>query len=228
MFPTMKLLLIEDEQKVASFIKRGLEEEYYSVDTAINGEEGLKLALSEKYDLMIVDVMLPLRDGFSVVKEIRKNKIVTPILFLTAKDKIEDKVLGLDSGADDYLTKPFAFEELLARVRALLRRQEMEKSVQLKVGDLILDTQTHRVTREGKEIVLTPREYSLLEYLIRNKNRIVSRTRLTEHIYDYQFDTSTNVIDVYINKLRNKIDKDFSRQLLFTMRGIGYTIKDDA
>jgi len=228
MFLTMKILLIEDEQKVASFIKRGLEEEYYSVDTAKNGEEGLKLALYEEYDLMIVDVMLPLRDGFSVVKEIRKNKIVTPILFLTAKDKIEDKVLGLDSGADDYLTKPFAFEELLARVRALLRRQEMEKSVQLKVGDLILDTQTHRVTREGKEIVLTPREYSLLEYLIRNKNRIVSRTRLTEHIYDYQFDTSTNVIDVYINKLRNKIDKDFSRQLLFTMRGIGYTIKDDA
>lgn len=224
----MKILLIEDEQKVASFIKRGLEEEYYSVDTAKNGEEGLKLALYEEYDLMIVDVMLPLKDGFSVVREIRKNKIVTPILFLTAKDKIEDKVLGLDSGADDYLTKPFAFEELLARVRALLRRQEMEKSVQLKAGDLILDTQTHRVTREGKEIILTPREYSLLEYLIRNKNRIVSRTRLTEHIYDYQFDTSTNVIDVYINKLRNKIDKDFSRQLLFTMRGIGYTIKDDA
>ncbi|RJP62804.1 MAG: DNA-binding response regulator [Ignavibacteriales bacterium] len=224
----MKILLIEDEPKVASFIKRGLEEEYYSVDTAKNGEEGLKLALYEEYDLMIVDVMLPLRDGFSVVREIRKNKIVTPILFLTAKDKIEDKVLGLDSGADDYLTKPFAFEELLARVRALLRRQEMEKSVQLKAGDLILDTQTHRVTREGKEIILTPREYSLLEYLIRNKNRIVSRTRLTEHIYDYQFDTSTNVIDVYINKLRNKIDKDFSRQLLFTMRGIGYTIKDDA
>jgi len=228
MFPDMKILLIEDEPKVASFIKRGLEEEYYSVDTAKNGEEGLKLALYEEYDLMIVDVMLPLRDGFSVVREIRKNKIVTPILFLTAKDKIEDKVLGLDSGADDYLTKPFAFEELLARVRALLRRQEMEKSVQLKAGDLILDTQTHRVTREGKEIILTPREYSLLEYLIRNKNRIVSRTRLTEHIYDYQFDTSTNVIDVYINKLRNKIDKDFSRQLLFTMRGIGYTIKDDA
>ncbi len=228
MFPDMKILLIEDEQKVASFIKRGLEEEYYSVDTAKNGEEGLKLALYEEYDLMIVDVMLPLKDGFSVVREIRKNKIVTPILFLTAKDKIEDKVLGLDSGADDYLTKPFAFEELLARVRALLRRQEMEKSVQLKAGDLILDTQTHRVTREGKEIILTPREYSLLEYLIRNKNRIVSRTRLTEHIYDYQFDTSTNVIDVYINKLRNKIDKDFSRQLLFTMRGIGYTIKDDA
>jgi DNA-binding response OmpR family regulator len=228
MFPDMKILLIEDEQKVASFIKRGLEEEYYSVDTAKDGEEGLKLALYEEYDLLIVDVMLPLRDGFSVVREIRKNKIVTPILFLTAKDKIEDKVLGLDSGADDYLTKPFAFEELLARVRALLRRQGMEKSVQLKAGDLILDTQTHRVTREGKEIILTPREYSLLEYLIRNKNRIVSRTRLTEHIYDYQFDTNTNVIDVYINKLRNKIDKDFGKQLLFTMRGIGYTIKDDA
>ncbi len=224
----MKILLIEDEQKVSSFIKKGLEEEYYSIEIAKNGEEGLKLALTEEYDLMIVDIMLPLRDGFSVVKEVRKNKIVTPILFLTAKDKVEDKVYGLDSGADDYLTKPFAFEELLARVRALLRRKEMEKSVQLRAGDLILDTQTHRVNRDGKEIILTPREYSLLEYLLRNKNRIISRTRLTEHIYDYQFDTNTNVIDVYINKLRNKIDKDFGKQLLYTMRGIGYTIKDDA
>ncbi len=223
----MKILLVEDEKKVSSFIKKGLEEEYYSIDIAQDGDDGLKMALSDEYDLMIVDVMLPLRDGFSVVKEIRKNKISSPILFLTAKDKIEDKVFGLDSGADDYLTKPFAFEELLARVRALLRRKEMEKSVQLKASDLVLDTQTHRVIREGKEILLTPREYSLLEYLLRNKNKIISRTRLTEHIYDYQFDTNTNVIDVYINKLRNKIDKDFDKQLLFTIRGIGYTIKDD-
>lgn len=222
----MRILVIEDERKVASFIKKGLEDEYYSVDVALDGKEGLKLALEEEYDLMILDVMLPFRDGISITKDVRNNRIMTPILLLTARSAVEDKVEGLDSGADDYITKPFSFEEFLARVRALLRRNENNKSILLKAGDLVLDTQKHTVTRGSSEIALTPKEYSILEFLIRNKNRVVSRTRLSEHVYDYHFDTDTNVIDVYINKLRNKIDKDFCSQLLYTVRGAGYIIKD--
>jgi DNA-binding response OmpR family regulator len=222
----MKILVVEDEKKVASFLKKGLEQEYYSVDVAFDGKEGLKFTLSEEYDLLILDIMLPYLDGISLLKEIRKEKIDTPILMLTAKDRIEDKVDGLDSGADDYLSKPFAFDELLARVRALLRRKEQNKNLQLSADDLTLDTQTHKVFRSDKEILLTPKEYSILEYLLRNKNHVVSRMKLTEHVYEYQFDPDTNVIDVYINKLRNKIDKDFSHQVLFTMRGIGYMIKE--
>ena len=222
----MKILIIEDEKKVASFIKKGLEEEYYAVDVAYDGREGLRLALVENYDLLIMDVMLPLKDGFTLVKELRSEKIATPVLLLTAKDTIENKVEGLDSGADDYLTKPFAFEELLARVRALLRRKEGSKSLLLKAGDLELDTQSHKVSRSGVEINLTPKEYSILEYLLRNKNHVISRTLLSEHVYDYHFDTDTNVIDVYINKLRNKIDKQFDNPLLHTIRGVGYILKE--
>ncbi len=222
----MKILIVEDEKKVASFIKKGLEEEYYTVDVAYDGREGLRLALVEDYDLMIMDVMLPMKDGFTLVKEIRSEKITTPVLLLTAKDTVENKVEGLDSGADDYLTKPFAFEELLARIRALLRRKEGSKSLLLKAGDLELDTQSHKVTRSGIEISLTPKEYSILEYLLRNKNHVVSRTLLSEHVYDYHFDTDTNVIDVYINKLRNKIDKQFENPLLHTIRGVGYILKE--
>ena len=222
----MKILIIEDEKKVASFIKKGLEEEYYAVDVAYDGREGLRLALVENYDLLIMDVMLPLKDGFTLVKELRSEKIATPVLLLTAKDTIENKVEGLDSGADDYLTKPFAFEELLARVRALLRRKEGSKSLLLKAGDLELDTQSHKVSRSGVEISLTPKEYSILEYLLRNKNHVISRTLLSEHVYDYHFDTDTNVIDVYINKLRNKIDKQFDNPLLHTIRGVGYILKE--
>ncbi|MGE5681083.1 MAG: response regulator [Bacillota bacterium] len=222
----MKVLLIEDEKKVASFIKRGLEEEYYSVDVAFDGRSGHALALNEEYDIIILDIMLPQKDGISVLKDIRREKISTPVLLLTAKHTVEDKVEGLDSGADDYLTKPFAFEELLARIRALLRRSETDKSIHLKASDLILNTQTHNVTRNGIEITLTPKEYAILEYLLKNKNRVISRTKLSEHVYDYHFDSDTNVIDVYINKLRNKIDKDFDSQLLQTVRGIGYIIKE--
>ncbi len=222
----MKILIVEDEKKVASFIKKGLEEEYYAVDVAYDGREGLRLALVEDYDLMIMDVMLPVKDGFTLVKELRSEKIATPILLLTAKDTIENKVEGLDSGADDYLTKPFAFEELLARIRALLRRKEGSKTLLLKAGDLELDTQSHKVSRSGIEITLTPKEYSILEYLLRNKNHVVSRTLLSEHVYDYHFDTDTNVIDVYINKLRNKIDKHFDNPLLHTIRGVGYILKE--
>ncbi len=223
----MRILTVEDEKKVASFIKKGLEEEYFSVDIACDGKEGLKLIDSEEYDLIIMDVMLPYIDGFTLVKEIRKRKIVTPILMLTIKDSIKDKVEGLDAGADDYLTKPFAFEELLARIRALLRRNENIKSTKLNVGDLILDLQSHRVYRKDKEIILTPKEYSILEYLMRNANKVVSRTKLIEHVYDYHFDTETNIIDVYINKVRTKVDNDFDKQLIFTIRGIGYIIKDN-
>ncbi len=223
----MRILVVEDEKKVASFIKKGLEEEYYVVDTALDGREGLKLAESEEYDLIIMDIMLPLIDGITLLKEIRKKEIAVPILMLTVKDSIKDKVEGLDSGADDYLTKPFAFEELLARIRVLLRRNEKLKSTKLKVGDLILDLQSHRVSRNNHEIVLTPKEYSILEYLMRNANKVVSRTKLIEHVYDYHFDTETNIIDVYINKVRTKVDTNFDKILIHTIRGIGYIIKDD-
>jgi DNA-binding response OmpR family regulator len=223
----VKILVIEDEKKVASFIKKGLEEEFYTVDTTNDGKEGLGRALSEEYDLIILDIMLPFKDGVTLLKELREEKITTPVLLLTAKDSVESKVDGLNSGADDYLTKPFAFEELLARVRALLRRQSSVKSIHLKAGDLILDTQAHRVNRAGVEINLTAKEYEILEYLLRNKNRPISRTLLSEHVYEYHFDPNTNVIDVFINKLRNKIDRGFNKQLLLTVRGIGYTIKED-
>ena len=222
----MRILLVEDEKKVASFIKKGLEEEYHSVDVAFDGKSGLHLALTGEHDLIILDVMLPYKDGFSVLKEIRKEKISTPVLFLTAKDTVSDKVQGLDIGADDYLPKPFAFEELLARVRALLRRHSQEKDLILKVLDLSLNTQTHSVIRNNIEIKLTPKEYSILEYLVRNKNRVISRTLLAEHVYDYHFDTNTNVLDVYINKLRNKIDKNSESPVIQTIRGVGYIIKD--
>lgn len=222
----MRILVVEDEKKVASFIKKGLEEDYYSVDIALDGKEGSKLAFSDEYDLIIMDIMLPFKDGISILKEIRQEKITTPVLMLTAKDGVADKVMGLDMGADDYLPKPFAFDELLARIRALLRRNSVEKNMVLKASDLTLDTQSHTAFRNETEIFLTPKEYSILEYLMRNKNHVISRVKLSEHVYDYHFDSDTNVIDVYINKLRNKIDKGFDKQILYTIRGVGYTIKD--
>jgi DNA-binding response OmpR family regulator len=223
----MRILVIEDEKKVANFIKKGLEEEFYAVDVALNGKEGYELASMGNHDLIVLDVMLPYMDGITITKELRKKKILTPILLLTVKETIQDKVTGLDSGADDYLTKPFAFEELLARIRALLRRKDQAKTTNLKVGNLDLDLQSHKVTIDEKEIILTPKEYSILEYLMRNKNRVISRTKLIEHVYDYHFDTETNIIDVYINKLRSKVDQDPNKPLIQTIRGTGYMIKDD-
>ena len=223
----MRILVVEDEKKVASFIKKGLEEDYYTVDVALDGKEGSRLAFSDEYDLIIMDIMLPYKDGISILKDLRKEKITTPVLMLTAKDDVSDKVLGLDSGADDYLPKPFAFDELLARVRALLRRNNAEKNVILKLDDLQLDTQLHKAFRKETEIFLTPKEYSILEYLMRNKNHVISRVKLSEHVYDYHFDSDTNVIDVYINKLRNKIDKGFDKPMLHTVRGIGYMLKEN-
>lgn len=222
----MRILVVEDEKKVASFIKKGLEEELFQVDTAGNGKEGLDRALHEEYDLIISDIMMPLLSGIQMTKELRSKNIETPILLLTIKDSTKDKVDGLDSGADDYLTKPFAFEELIARVRALLRRKETQKSNVLTIDNLRMDLVAHKVLRDNKEIILTPREYSILEYLLRNKNKIVSRTKLIEHVYDFHFDSGTNVIDVYINKLRSKIDQNTAKQLIQTVRGTGYIIKE--
>lgn len=223
----MRILVVEDEKKVASFIKKGLEEENYAVDIAYDGEEGLVLADINEYDLILLDIMLPKLDGIEVLRRIRGNGSGVPILMLTAKDAVEDIVSGLDSGSDDYLTKPFSFAELLARVRALLRRKTKEKTDLLTIDDLILSTSTHRVKRGGREIELTAKEYALLEYFMRNPNRILTRTLITEHVWDYHFDPSTNVVDVYVNYLRKKIDQGFEKKLIHTIRGSGYMIKDE-
>jgi len=223
----MRILIVEDEKKVASFIKKGMEEEYFTADVALDGKEGLKMATSEEYDAIIMDIMLPFIDGISLLKEIRKREIITPVLMLTVKDSLKDKVEGLDAGADDYLTKPFAFEELVARIRALLRRHESSKTPTLHVGELVLDLQSHKVLRGEQEILLTPKEYAILEYLMRNSNKVVSRTKLIEHVYEYHFDPETNIIDVYINKVRAKVDNNFDKPLIHTIRGIGYIIKDE-
>ena len=217
---------MEDEKKIANFIERGLKEEHYIVDVAYDGEKGLFLAEINAYDLIILDIMLPIKDGLSICKELRRKKMDTPILMLTARDRVEDKVLGLDLGADDYLAKPFAFEELLARVRALLRRKETNKGAILKISDLELDQLTHKVRRAGKEISLTSKEYALLEYLMLNADQVVTRTMISEHVWNEDFDSFTNVIDVYIKYLRNKIDKDFEKQLIHTIRGTGYILKE--
>jgi heavy metal response regulator len=222
----MKILLVEDERKVASFIKRGLEEEHFTVDVAYDGESGEFMALTSEYDLIILDILLPKKNGFEVLKSLRANGIQTPILILTAKGSIDDKVEGLNSGADDYLTKPFAFAELIARIRSLLRRTSSEKSNIIKVADLELDTVKHIAKRGEKIIELTAREYSLLEYFMRNKGRVLTRTMIAEHIWDYHFDTGSNIIDVYVRRLRKKIDEGFPKKLIHTIRGVGYIIKE--
>jgi heavy metal response regulator len=223
----MRILVVEDEKKVASFIKKGLEEEHYAVDIAYDGEEGLVLTQINEYDLILLDIMLPKLDGMEVLRRIRGNGSSVPVLILTAKDSVEDIVTGLDTGSDDYLTKPFSFAELVARVRALLRRKAKEKTDILTVSDLSLSTSTRRVKRGEREIELTPKEYSLLEYLMRNPNRILTRTLITEHVWDYHFDPETNVIDVYVNYLRKKIDHGFEKKLIHTIRGSGYMMKDE-
>jgi heavy metal response regulator len=222
----VRLLVVEDEAKVASFIKRGLEEESYAVDVAVDGEEAVSMVDIYDYDMILLDIMLPKLDGLAVLGHIRKVKKSIPVILLTAKDMVDDKVKGLDMGADDYVTKPFSFDELLARIRALLRRGKSEESLRLVVGDLELDPVTRKVTRQGNDISLTTKEYSLLEYFMRNPGRILTRTMISEHVWSIKFDTFTNVIDVYINYLRNKIDKDYPKKLLHTVRGVGYMLKD--
>jgi heavy metal response regulator len=223
----MRILVVEDEKKVASFIKRGLEEEHFSVDMAYDGEEGLHMAETHPYDLILMDLMLPKMDGLSVIKELRKKGNKAPVLCLTAKDAVEDIVSGLDSGSDDYLTKPFAFAELVARVRALLRRGTQDRGAEIQFADLRLDPVAHKVWRGNKEIELTAKEYALLEYFIRNPNQILTRTMIAEHVWDYTFDSFTNIIDVYVNYLRKKVDRDYDKKLIHTVRGIGYVMKEE-
>ncbi len=221
----MRILVVEDEKKIAGFIKRGLKEEGYAVDVAADGDEGYELASVNDYDLIILDIMLPKCDGVTLCKKLRADKLEAPVIMLTAKTSVQDKVTGLDAGANDYLTKPFAFEELLARMRVLLRRT-VQPATRLQVADLVLDLLSHKVTRAGTDIVLSSREFALLDYLMRNAGTVVTRTMISEHVWDIDFDTNTNVIDVYINYLRNKIDADFDKKLIQTIRGRGYTLKE--
>ncbi len=221
----MRVLVVEDERTLANLIKEGLEEENFSVDVAYDGEEGLFLALSEPYDAIILDIMLPKIDGIEILRRIRDRGVKTPVLMLTAKSSVEDKVLGLDSGADDYLTKPFSFEELLARLRAVIRRAFGETENIVKVADLELNLNTHEVKRGGVKIELSSKEYALLEYLVLNRNKLLTRSQISEHIYDYEYDFDSNVIDVMIARLRKKIDKGFNKKLIHTVRGAGYMIK---
>jgi DNA-binding response OmpR family regulator len=220
----MRILVIEDELKVARFLKKGLEAEGYEVETAADGKSGEKLARTEAYDLILLDVLLPKKGGFEILRDLRKDEIRIPILMLTARSTTEDIVGGLDQGADDYLTKPFAFTELLARIRSLMRRGTVK--TKLKYIDLALDTIAHKASRSGKQIELTAREYALIEYFMRNRGKLISRQELSKEIWGYNFDPGTNVVDVYVNHLRNKIDTDFVVKLLQTERGKGYYLSD--
>lgn len=219
-----RILLMEDEKAVASFIRRGLKEENYSVDLAKDGEEALNLAKNYSYDLAILDVMVPKKNGFEVLEQLRQQKKTFPIIFLTAKDALEDKVKGLNIGADDYLTKPFEFDELLARIRALLRRPQSEKVSILMVADLKVDLSTQKVYRGNKEINLTSKEYALLTYMMRYPDQVITRTKLSEQLWDMYFDSFSNVIDVQIARLRKKIDQGFKKKLIQTIRGRGYKL----
>jgi DNA-binding response OmpR family regulator len=221
----MRILVVDDDRRLCAVIKRGLLEEAYAVDLAYDGEEGEYLAEVNPYDLIILDIMLPNKDGIEVCHELRAKKVTTPILMLTAKDTVEDRVRGLDTGADDYLVKPFAFNELLARVRALLRREGMLKSPELRVGDLTLNTLTRQVWRGQRPIELTTKEYVILEYFMRHPNMVVTRTMIEEHAWDYDFDSLSNLVDVYIRRLRRKIDTEGEDSLLQTVRGAGYRLK---
>ena len=223
----MRLLLVEDDIKIAQFLVNGLREAGFAVDHATDGEDGLHLALTEPYDLAIVDLMLPKLDGLTLIEEVRKKEINTPVLILSAKRSVDDRVDGLKKGSDDYLVKPFAFSELLARVQALIRRSTLVTApFELKVADLTLDLYRRRVFRAEKEIVLQPLEFSLLEYLMRNTGRVVSKTMIMEHVWDYNFSPQTNVVEARICYLRDKIDKNFDVKLIHTVRGVGYVLKE--
>lgn len=223
----MRILVVEDDKKIASFIVKGLKESGYAVDHAADGEEGVGLALTEPYDLVVVDIMLPKLDGLSLIEEMRHQQLNTPVIILSAKRTVDDRVRGLQTGGDDYLTKPFAFSELLARVQALIRRASTTADPsRLEFKDVTMDFYSHEVTRGGNKINLQPKEFSLLEYLMRNAERVVSKTTILEHVYDYNFDPQTNVVDVLVCRLRNKIDKDYEDKLIHTIRGVGYVLKE--
>jgi len=223
----MRVLVVEDDKKIASFVSKGLKEAGFAVDVATDGVDGLHLGLSEPYDAAVVDIMLPGLDGLSLIERLRAKKITTPVIILSAKRSIDDRVKGLQTGGDDYMTKPFSFSELLARVQALIRRSTRvsEPSI-LRARDLSIDLLTREVKRGEVAIALPSREFALLEYLIRNKGRIVSKTTILEHVYDYSFDPQTNVVDVLVCRLRNKIDKDFDVKIIHTVRGMGYVLKE--
>ncbi len=223
----MRILLVEDDKGIVRFVKKGLLENSFSVDVATDGEEGLNSVLHMKYDLIILDILLPKMDGREVLKKIRSMDIQTPVIFLTAKDSESDIVKGLNLGADDYLTKPFSFNELLARLQAILRRGKAVSSPsRSQVANLILEPDGHRVFREKVKIELTPKEYALLEFFMRHPGQIITRTMISEKVWDVHFDTSTNIIDVHVSHLRNKIDKDFEPKLLYTVKGVGYVLED--
>jgi heavy metal response regulator len=222
----VRILVVEDDRKVARFVRQGLCEEGHAVEIASDGAEALDFVLTEPaYDLIILDVMLPGQDGFGVLKTLRAHKVAVPVLILTARDSVPDRVAGLDLGADDYLTKPFAFEEFLARVRALLRRRAVARAPILTIDDLVVDPATRRVTRGERRIELTARQYALLEYFLRNAGRVLSRQMIAQHVWGLGFDAESNVIDVYVGYLRRKIDRDRERRLLHTVRGAGYVLQ---
>ncbi|OSS41767.1 DNA-binding response regulator [Desulfurella amilsii] len=222
----MKLLIVEDEKTLANLIKKGFEEEGFAVDIAYDGEDGLYFAKNNTYDAIILDIMLPILDGISLLKKLRDQNNSTPVIMLTAKDTVKDKVLGLDSGSDDYLTKPFSFEELLSRAKAIIRRRYAISSPIITIGELEIDTAEKTVKRASAAIELSAKEYALLEFLAANKNKVVSRTKIIEHLYNEDFDLDSNIIDVFINKIRNKIDRNFDKKLIHTVRGMGYSIRE--
>ena len=223
----MRLLLVEDDTKIASFIEKGLKSSGFAVDHALNGEDGLHLALTEPYDVAVVDLMLPKVNGLTLIENMRARKINTPVIILSAKGSIDDRVKGLYAGGDDYLTKPFAFSELLARVQALIRRSSgVSDPTVITVGDLAVNLLTREVVRDGQPIELQPLEYSLLEYLMRNTGKVVSKTMIMEHVWNYNFDPQTNVVEARICRLRDKIDKPFDKKMIQTVRGVGYVLKE--
>jgi heavy metal response regulator len=221
----MRILLVEDDRDVARFVSKGLKENLFLVDLAKDGEEGFELITQEKYDLIILDILLPKMDGWQILQKIKEKGIETPVIILTARDSTPDVVKGLNLGADDYLIKPFSFSELLARMRAILRRGKIQRPTELKVANLVLNQMTREVYRDTVRIDLTSKEYALLEYFMQNTGLILTRTMLLEAVWDYNFDPMTNVIDVHINHLRNKIDRDFTPKLLHTIKGVGYVLK---
>lgn len=223
----MRILLVEDERRLSNVVKKGLEEEGFAVDVTYDGEEGQYLAESESYDLIILDIMLPKVDGLTLCKEMRSKNIKTPVLMLTARATVENKVTGLDSGADDYLTKPFAFLELKSRIHALIRRSGQEALPVLRIANLELDPIKHKIVRDGKNINLTPKEFAVLEFLLRHKDEVVTRTMVTEHVWDYNFDGMSNVIDVFIAAIRRKVDHDTKTKLIHTIHGVGYKVSEE-
>jgi two-component system OmpR family response regulator len=222
----MRVLLVEDDGKIASFVRKGLEQAGFAVDHAADGEDGLHLALSEPYDVAVIDLMLPKLDGLSLIQKVRQQQVNTPVIILSAKRSVDDRVKGLETGSDDYLTKPFAFTELLARVQALIRRAgNVAHPTRLTVGELVVDLVSREVMRGNVKIDLQPKEFALLEYLMRHAGRAVSKTMILEHVWDYSFDPQTNVVDVLVCRLRNKVDRDFKPKLIHTIRGVGYVLK---